>query len=553
VTAVDPATWSLGSDAARVAARMAAWDTARVPARVWQADPTLWPQAPPSEVAGRTGWLYLPEEMTRSVPELQTFADGVRAEGTRHVLLLGMGGSSLAPDVLRRTFGHRPGYPELIVLDSTHPDAIRAVQARIDPTRTVFVVSSKSGTTTEPLDFYRYFWETVRAAGSDPAPRFVAVTDPGSPLDALGTRERFRAVFRAVATVGGRYSALTMFGLVPAALIGADISGLLERAGRMAAASGPGVATPQNPGLSLGAALGEIAVHGRDKLTFFASRDASALPIWVEQLVAESTGKIGQGIVPVVDEPLVTIDRYGTDRQFVEFRMAGDSDPALSSHTAQLESAGHPVVRFTLGDPADVAQEFFRWELAVASAGMILGIDPFDQPDVEFAKELARQAMAHPARSGAPPEVPSVPAEDPDALARAVTAWSGQGRPGNYVAIQAYLAPIDATSRALDSLRRTLLERLRLATTVGFGPRFLHSTGQLHKGGPNTGLFLQLVDTPQQDLEVPGAGYTFGQLIRAQSVGDHQALVQKGRRVLRVDLGSDVAGGLRRLDEASGA
>ncbi len=549
--AVDPQAWSLGPASKGVDLRIQAWQDAHVGDRLWRCDPTLWPAATPQDVADRLGWLRLPEMMRDALPELLRFAEEVRAEGTRHVVILGMGGSSLAPDVFRRIFGHREGFPELLVLDSTHPDAIREVQGRIDPRHTLFVVSSKSGTTTEPISFYRYFWEVVRAAGDAPERHFIAVTDPGTPLEKLAHDQKFRTTFRALPTVGGRYSALTMFGLVPAALGGVDVPALLDRAGTMAEACAPSVPVVENPALRLGATLGELATHGRDKLTFYASPSFAPFPDWVEQLVAESTGKIGKGIVPIVDEPMLAPEVYGPDRVFIEIEEGGGVSAPLAAHTARLEAAGHPVVRLRARELTDLGQEFFRWELAVASAGIILGIDPFDQPDVELAKELARRAMA-PSAPGAPkPEVVTVPGGDRSALSKAVKSWLGSCRPGDYVGIQAYLAPSAETWTALEAIRRRTLERMRVATTLGYGPRFLHSTGQLHKGGPNTGLFLQLVDTPSKDLEVPGAGYTFGQLIRAQSLGDYQALRHKGRRVLRVDLGGDdVAGGLGRLREA---
>ncbi|HUZ80430.1 MAG TPA: bifunctional transaldolase/phosoglucose isomerase [Thermoplasmata archaeon] len=548
--AIDPQVWNLGPAAKSVELRIQSWQDAHVGDRLWRGDPTLWPAAAAPDVADRLGWLRLPETMRDALPALLKFAEEVRADGTRHVVVLGMGGSSLAPNVFRRIFGPREGYPELLVLDSTHPDAIREVQSRIDPRHTLFVVSSKSGTTTEPLSFHRYFWEVLRAAGEAPERRFIAVTDPGTPLEKLAQDLKFRATFRALPTVGGRYSALTMFGLVPAALCGVDVLTLLDRARTMGAACAPSIPVPENPALRLGATLGELATHGRDKLTFYASPSFAPFPDWIEQLVAESTGKTGKGIVPIVDEPMLAPEVYGPDRLFVEIEEGDGVNAALASHTARLEAAGHPVVRLRARELVDLGQEFFRWELAVASSGMILGIDPFDQPDVELAKELARRAMA-PAAPGAPtPEVETVAGGDPAALSNAVRAWLATCRPGDYAGIQAYLAPSAETWSALEAIRRRTLERMHVATTLGYGPRFLHSTGQLHKGGPNTGLFLQLVDTPRQDLEVPGAGYTFGQLIRAQSLGDYQALRHKGRRVLRVDLGTDVAGGLGRVREA---
>ncbi|MFZ1024305.1 MAG: bifunctional transaldolase/phosoglucose isomerase [Thermoplasmata archaeon] len=547
---VDPQSWTLGSDGARVAARLLSWQSERVAERFWKRDATLWPAAPPTDVAERMGWLQLPEMMHEQVARLEHFANQIRSEGFRHVIVLGMGGSSLAPDVLGGLFGHRPGYPELLVLDSTHPDAIAAVRARIDPAHTFFLVSSKSGTTLEPLSFYRYFWEQLRVSGVPPGRCFAAITDPGTSLEKLARGEGFREVFLALPTVGGRYSALTMFGLVPAALIGLDVRALLDRAWTMAEACAPSLRVDENPGLSLGAVLGELGAGGRDKLTFYAAAGFAPFPIWVEQLVAESTGKIGKGIVPVVDEPPVSVEQYGSDRLFVEIQVGTAPDTALRAHTSRLETAGFPVVRVRVSDPLAVGEEFFRWEVAVASAGMILGIDPYDQPDVELAKELARKVMAPPSGSSGASGIVTVPSADRGVLVAEFRRWISTCRPGDYVGIQAYLAPRPATSNALETLRRGLLERLHVATTFGYGPRFLHSTGQLHKGGPNTGLFLQLVDTPTQDIPVPGANYSFGDLIRSQSVGDYQALQQKHRRVLRIDLGADVAGGLQILQEA---
>ncbi|MCI4372397.1 MAG: bifunctional transaldolase/phosoglucose isomerase [Thermoplasmata archaeon] len=549
-SAVDPQSWAIGPDEPRVAARLAAWQGSHVGERIWRNDPSLWPAAPPSDVAQRMGWLHLPETMHHELAELEAFAEEVRAEGIRDVVVLGMGGSSLAPDVFARMFGHRTGYPQLRVLDSTHPDAVMALHRQIDPIRTVFAVSSKSGTTTEPLSFFHYFWDVLRTLGVPPGRHFIAITDPGTPLETLAQDRHFRGTFRATPTVGGRYSALTHFGLVPAVLAGVDIRTLLDRARTMAESCGPNEPVSQNPALRLGAVLGEMSAHGRDKLTFYAAPGFVPFPDWAEQLVAESTGKIGRGIVPVVDEPRLAPENYGPDRIFVEIEVGDRPDPGLSAHTAHLEAAGHPVVRLRVRELADLGQEFFRWELAVAAAGMILGIDPYDQPDVEFAKELARKAMASGTDSSATTPVITVLAANDSELRRAVTEWMHSCRPGDYVGIQAYLAPSAETRTALDTLRRTALERLHVATTLGFGPRFLHSTGQLHKGGPPTGLFLQIVDTPRHALAVPDTDYGFGQLIRAQSLGDYQALRQKDRRVLRVDLGTDVPGGLARLVEA---
>ena len=532
-------------------ATVRAWTDEKVGARLWSVDPSLWPAAPPAEVPDRMGWLSLPTTMPSELPSLARFAGSVRSEGFRHVVLLGMGGSSLAPDVFRRMLGAQPGFPSLLVLDSTHPDAVRSTAAAVDLPRTLFVVSSKSGTTTEPLDLHRYFAHELSLERLDPTgARFVAVTDPGSPLEALARSSGFRAVFRSVPTVGGRYSALSMFGLVPAALLGVDLERLLRAAEGMAAACGPDRPEGENPGLRLGATIGTLARAGRDKLTFYATPDWGAFPVWVEQLVAESTGKLGRGIVPIVDEPLVDPATYRSDRQFVALLGPEGAAPALLRHLEGLESRGHPVVRISTPEPPDVGAEFLRWEIAIASAGRVLAIDPFDQPDVELAKELARRAMTDRGRGPAGGEELGVSTEDGPTFNAAVRTLLDSARPGDYFAVQAYLAPTNLTRDALATLRSAILGRTQLATTVGFGPRFLHSTGQLHKGGPNSGVFLQLVDTPRQDAAVPGAGYTFGELIAAQALGDLRALRQKGRRVLRIDLGKDVTGGIVRLVRA---
>ena len=496
------------------------------------------------------GWLDLPGQIAGQLADWTTLAEELRAEGTRHVVVLGMGGSSLAPDVFRRTFGSRPDFPELVVLDSTHPEAVSALRRRIDPAHTFFLVSSKSGTTLEPLAFLQYFWEATRSRGVAPGPHFAAVTDPGTPLEALARSKGFRAVFRATPTVGGRYSALSAFGMVPAALVGVDVGGLLGAGALMAEACGASVAESENPGLGLGAVLGTLAAGGRDKLTFLTTPDLAAFPMWAEQLVAESTGKLGRGIVPVVDEPQADPAAYGTDRLFVAFFGSGTKDGGLARRADRLEAAGQPLVRLEVPRLLDLGQEFFRWEMAVASAGMVLGIDPYDQPDVEFAKELARQAMALPASETGTEELLTVPATAPDELSAQLHRWKGRFAPGMYIGIQAYLAPTPQNVAGLDRARKALLEQLQAVTTLGFGPRFLHSTGQLHKGGPGTALFLQLVDHPGADLQVPGERYSFGQIIRAQAIGDYQALQQKHRAVLRVDLGSDVSGGLGTLLQA---
>lgn len=536
-----------------VDARLRAWEEAEFARRLWAKDTTLWSNRPLPELADRLGWLALPEAMSSEAAGFARLAEEVRAEGFRHVMLLGMGGSSLAPEVFQRVFGNAAGFPGLTVLDSTHPDAVRAALAAVDVRRTLFIVSSKSGTTLETLSFFRTAWAALEGEGARRGRHFIAITDPGTPLAALAHERAFRRVFAGPPDVGGRYSALSAFGLVPAALIGADVGPLLERARALAARCSPAGPGAENPGLALGAALGEMALAGRDKVTFLTSPTLAAFPGWLEQLIAESLGKEGKGIVPVAEEPDAPIETYGRDRVFVALRLGANGEFSLDHRLAALANAGHPVLSLPMVDAADLGGEMLRWEIAVAAAGAVLGVHPFDQPDVELAKELARRAMKGEAGSGR-----GAGAEGGDetvaaggaALAPSVSEWLSSARPGDYVAIHAYLAPAADTRRSLDRIRAALLARTRCATTLGFGPRFLHSTGQLHKGGSAGALFLQIVDEPRQDLAVPESDFTFGALVRAQAIGDLRALRESGRRVLRVSVGADLATGLAALEEA---
>ena len=531
---------TLGPLAEAVEARLAAWRREQAVTRLWAKDPTLWFAEPTPELEDRLGWLDLPRAMRPQVDDFRSFGEEIAAEGIERVLLLGMGGSSLAPEVFQRTFGNAAGFPSLTVVDSTHPDAIRRLDAAVDPGHTLFVVASKSGTTLETLSFFRHFWE--HAAGS-PAPgrRFVAITDPGSPLEGLARERGFRRIFLAPADVGGRFSALSPFGLLPAALIGHDPGRLLDAAARVADAS----RTADAEAVALGAILGEGARAGHDKLTFLASPHLAATPDWIEQLIAESTGKDGRGIVPIAGEPATAAEVYGDDRLFVQLKLAGEDDRPSERLLDALAAAGQPVVRLVLDEPFDLGGEVLRWEIATALAGAVLGIHPFNQPDVQLAKELARRAMAGDTAAPSPPGLPV----DDDALQEVFSAWLQAAGRRDYLCVQAFLAPGEEVLRGLARLRHKLAATTRLATSVGYGPRFLHSTGQLHKGGPNSGLFLQLIDTPADDLPVPGAGHTFGQLIRAQADGDLAALTQRRRRALRVDLGRDAAAGLAKLVE----
>lgn len=545
-----PLTLNLGEHQAATAARLRQWQADGAARRLWNRDHRLWSAEPQPELTDRLGWLDSPVSASQQVEALTDFAAEVQGAGFRHVLLLGMGGSSLAPAVYQAAYGNRPGHPPLLVLDSTHPQAIGAAAGAVDPAATLVLVSSKSGTTTETQVLCDYWWQRLVTAGiSDPGHHFVAITDPGTPLEQLAGERGFRRVWTAPPDVGGRYAALTVFGLVPAALIGLDLNPLVDGARAMGAACGPAVPATANPGLQLGAALGELARAGRDKVTFFISPGIAAFGAWVEQLLAESTGKDRQGIVPVVDEPPGSPAGYGSDRVFVCLRRAGEDNAAFDALLPALEAAGHPTIRIDIPRDGGLGPEFFRWMVATAAAGAVLGVHPFNQPDVQRNKRVTAELLSAFARTGALPAAETVPAGDLSAW----RAFLARARAGDYVALQAYLAPTAATAGALQALRAALRDGLGVATTVGFGPRFLHSTGQLHKGGPDSGLCVQLVDGATPDLPVPGQAYSFGALIQAQSLGDYAALQERGRRVLRLRVGVDPAAELARLATAAQA
>jgi transaldolase/glucose-6-phosphate isomerase len=517
--------------------------------RIWQKDHTVW-KPDPIEIHNRLGWLHTPEQMLSKLGEINKFVAGVRAEGYTDVLLLGMGGSSLAPEVFRKTFGVREGFLDLTILDSTDPDAVAAHAARLDFRKTLFIVATKSGGTAETFSFFKYFYNQLsKDLGRDEIGKhFVAITDPGSQLAELAQNFSFRATFLNDPNIGGRYSALSYFGIVPAALIGVDLEKLLNRA-LTTACNCDSCNCPvegDNLGGQLGVILGELAKAGRDKLTFVTSPAIASFGDWVEQLIAESTGKEGKGILPVVTEPVGTPDVYREDRLFVHLRLKGDDSYAAALRV--LEATGHPVVRLHLDDLDDLGGQFFVWEMATAVAGSRLGINPFDQPNVEAAKILARQMIAAYQESGTLPQSETAPLTQ-ESLASFLSA----AQPGDYVALHAYVQPTPQTTKLLTALATQLRDRYGLATTVGYGPRFLHSTGQLHKGDGGHGFFIQFTSEATQDVPIPDevgkeeAHLSFGTLKLAQAVGDGQALREAKRRVIRFHLGTEVTQGLLNL------
>jgi transaldolase / glucose-6-phosphate isomerase len=540
------------------------WDRAGQSARLWRRDSTLWTGA---DESAWLDWLTVVEEERPHLDELRAFADEVRTAGFTHALLLGMGGSSLAPEVLRLTFGHRRGAPDLHVLDSTDPAQVLAVERRLDLSRTLVLVASKSGTTLEPNAFKEYFFDRLgEVVGRERAGRhFVAITDPGSRMEQVATADGFRRLFHGWPRIGGRYSALSRFGLVPAAVMRLDLDRLLAGAAAMFEACGPSVPARANPGVVLGTVLGAFANEGRNKLTLLASPRLLPLGAWLEQLVAESTGKNGKAIIPVDREPVVEPAIYGEDRLFVHLQLAGD-DGASAGLASAVERIGHPVVRIELPDEYGLAQEFARWEVATAVAGAHMGINPFDQPDVEASKTRTRALTAeHESRGALPAESPLLreggltlyaDAANARALERGpgdrslpslLSCHLGRVGQGDYFALLAYVEMNDAHAEPLRAIREMVLRRTGAATCLGFGPRFLHSTGQAYKGGPNTGVFLQVTCDDRTDVPVPGQAYTFGVIKAAQARGDLDVLNERGRRALRVHLGPDVKAGLEHL------
>ena len=552
-----------------VRAALAKLDEQRFCQRLWERDPSLWKSEPGHQrvIKNALGWLTVPSSMLGQVDEILRFVDEVRSVGFKHAIVLGMGGSSLCPDVCRATFGTAPGFLELHVLDSTVPASVAHVEKSVDVAKTLFLVSSKSGGTAETTSFYKYFYYRVgNLKGERAGENFVAVTDPGTSLEKLALERRFRRVFHGQPDIGGRYSALSNFGMVPAALAGVDVRGLLAGAGEMVRTCSGNVSAQDNPGAWLGVTMAEAARAGRDKITFVISPRIETFADWAEQLIAESTGKEGKGLVPVAGEALGEPAAYGDDRLFVHLRLAGETEEDVERKLQALEVAGHPVIRIELQDVLDLGKEFFRWEVATATAGALLGINPFDQPNVQESKDNTNRLLAQFGAQGKFVEdAPVVESEGvgfycdatarssleratkPRAMTDYLAVFLGQARPGDYVALLAYLEPSSEHKARVESIRLRVRDALRLATTVGFGPRYLHSTGQLHKGGAANGLFIQITADDAEDLPVPGEPYSFSVLKQAQALGDLQSLQSKNRRVVRFHLGKSVQAGLEHL------
>ena len=563
---VNKQTYTLPEDLGKaVTASLEDWRRNNKVARLWKKDASLWTRR---DESNWLGWLHIVEQQLTHVDAFKRIGEDVKKARFKHALLLGMGGSSLCPEVLRMSFGKIKGFPELHVLDSTDPVQIKAVESKLDLKSTLCIVSSKSGSTLEPNIFKQYFFARVktRVGDKEAGNRFVAITDPGSHMQEVAVAAKFREIFFGVPSIGGRYSALSNFGMVPAAIMGVDVEKFLLTTREMVAACGPNSAAGENPGVVLGTILGVAAAHRRDKLTIIASPGIYDLGAWLEQLVAESTGKSGKGVIPVDRERLARPSVYGSDRVFAYLRLASKPNRAQDAAVMALEKAGHAVVSITVDSAYTLGQEFYRWEMATAVAGSIIGINPFDQPDVEASKVETRKLTGeYEAKGKLPVEVPFFEASGIQFFAdeKNVAAIHGglnaaavlkrhlcRISAGDYFAVLGYIPMNTENERALQTIRQALREKKKVATVLGFGPRFLHSTGQAYKGGPNSGVFLQITCDDAKDLAVPGQKYTFGVVKAAQARGDFAVLAERGRRALRVHLKKNLKSALATLSKA---
>jgi transaldolase/glucose-6-phosphate isomerase len=550
--------------ASAVTAALSDWKSNNKVPRLWQKDASLWTG---TDEGNWLGWLSIVDEQIANIGALKQFAAEVKKRKFKHAILLGMGGSSLCPEVMRMTFGKITGFPEMHVLDSTDPAQIKAIEKKLDLKKTLCIVSSKSGSTLEPNIFKQYFFERVKAkvGPSEVGTRFVAVTDPGSKMQQVAENDKFWKIFAGVPSIGGRYSALSNFGMVPAAAMGLDVAKFLKTTHEMVAACGASSVADKNPGVILGAIMGAAANQGRDKLTIITSPGIFDLGAWLEQLLAESTGKIGKGIIPVDREKLAKPDAYGNDRVFAYLRLASKPNKAQDAAVAALEKAGHPVIRITLPNIHTIGQEFFRWEIATAVAGSIIGINAFNQPDVEASKiETRKLTSEYEATGHLPDESPFFEAagvklfadekntaalKGGAKLVDVLKAHLARAGAGDYFAVLGYITMNAENEKVLQEFRHVVRDKKKVATCLGFGPRFLHSTGQAYKGGPNSGVFLQITCDDASDLAVPGQKYTFGVVKAAQARGDFNVLAERGRRALRVHLGKNLKSGLKALSK----
>jgi glucose-6-phosphate isomerase len=527
-----------------VSAGNARLDASHAVERLWARDHRLWKQDP-TDITNRLGWLTIIEYMKDRAEELRTFATLARKRSIRDVVLLGMGGSSLGPEVLRASFGSLDGFPRLWVLDSTVPGWVQQVTRAIDPVRSLFILASKSGGTIEVMSLFAHFWERVhQTAGHQGGAQFLAITDPGTGLEKLAAEHQFWRIFSNPPDIGGRYSILSYFGLVPAVLMGIDVIRLLSRATAMAQACRILPPRGQNPGADLGATIASMAQAGRNKITLITSPQISTFGLWAEQLLAESTGKEGTGLIPVANEPILSPTAYGTDRLFVYLRLQGDQNRQLDRQIAGLARKGHPILTLALQDRYDLAGEFFRWEFATAIAGHLLGIHPFDQPNVQESKDNTARVLETIQATG------RLPKQATATVAQAAARLKQQCRPGAYVAILAYTTPSSKMEQVIRLLRRALVSHYHVTSTAGYGPRYLHSTGQLHKGGPKSGIFIQLIDSMTPDLKVPGKPFTFRTLAQAQAAGDIQALRAHEQQAIVLPLGKNPIATIRTLTKS---
>ena len=571
-TTLDRQTYTIGPYAETVEQTLEEWRQSGKVRRLWDADTSLWTGTDENQWLG---WLHITEQQLEQCEPLRAIAQDVKQAGFKHALLMGMGGSSLCPEVMTLTFGQIDDYPQLHVLDSTVPAQVKTFENKIDLAQTVFIVASKSGSTTEPNAFRNYFFDKMhRLVGERAGEHFIAITDPGSKMEIDAKERGFRRIFMGLPSIGGRYSALSNFGMVPAAIMGVDVHTFLDRAERMAHSCAPSVPPADNPGVVLGVIFGELAKSGRDKVTIVTSPGISDLGAWLEQLVAESTGKEGKGLIPIDNEPLGPPEVYGDDRLFAYIRLNAAPDADQDAKVDALEKAGQPVVRITMAEAIDLGEEFFRWEIATAVAGSVLGINAFNQPNVQESKDYTKSLTDEYEKTGKlPAETPVLEADgikifaDEQNAAALTTAAPNTGFPagslesylaahlgrinaGDYAALTAYIEMNTAHQEGLQAIRLYIRDRKRVATTLGYGPRFLHSTGQLHKGGPNSGVFMQITSDDAEDLSIPGRNFSFGILKNAQALGDFLALSKRDRRAIRIHLPVDVQAGLTRMAQA---